>query len=146
MIKRLFAAVSMLIFACLATIVASLFDMAPDQDAFVLMVLPAALAAAVVGWFIQSRVIGTGSNWLRSTLVGALNAFLALPIAGSIIYVLEGLGFVGGNIFDDFGLSVLAVTLAGFLFLWWVIMPIGAIAGLSTHLIWSWIERGDGDI
>jgi hypothetical protein len=140
--KRAFAAIWMAVFTGLAATPVILQKLENGW-----LVLPAAVGGAVVGWFIQSRVIGYKSNFTAAILVGIFSAFLAVPVAiFSVISVAMALkpSIVEGPL-RLLGavpvLSLITVYVA-----WWTILPLGAAIGLSSHLVWSRIERKRGVI
>lgn len=129
--KRSFCALWMAAAAC---IVAPVFLL----DA-ALILLPLG-SGAVVGWLLQPFAIGRHSNRAIAAATGSVCAVLALPVGllgfGLVIDPLEVFGDPGGSLGTIFSLSWSALR-----YLWWWILPMGALAGMTLQCGWLAAEE-----
>lgn len=143
MSKRTFAAIWMLVFACLVWAQESEKLQAPLNDWRAVLAFSSGGAAA--GWFLLSRAIGHKSNYFLTVSAGIVGAILAVPVA-AMGFVVVLLAEIPAMLDDpEWVLAfILVTTLVGMTVFWWAILSLGAAAGLSSHFVWLRIEKKFG--
>ncbi|WP_282608929.1 hypothetical protein [Pelagibius sp. Alg239-R121] len=122
-------------FACIADLPILLSD-----GPTIALLLPPVFAGGSFGWVLQADAVGRKSNSLIAAACGAFCALLSLPIVmlGSILIAISNP--IPHGIFDLIAMLVM-ICLAAIALMWWWIFPIGAVAGLTLHLIWKQVEK-----
>jgi hypothetical protein len=108
-----------------------------------LLILSPAAAGAVTGVLVQAPAIGQHSNLLRGTIAGIACAVLSLPlmILGFVLLAdLFTLGRVPDNFTGPF-LGTLFISIFVMKNMWWSILAMGAVGGLTLQLAWGRVNR-----
>lgn len=139
--KRVFCALWMAAFAALAGF-PTWNPAAPAPALFFLIISPAA-AGAITGALVQAPAVGRHSNVVGSAVAGMICAVISLPLMILGFMLLSDLVTVGkvpdnfmGPFLGTFFISVLVMKK-----MWWSILPLGAVGGLTLQLAWERVDR-----
>lgn len=119
-----------------------LVDYRTDLVLFVLLVplVLIAAAGALMGALLQPLAIGPRSNLFRAALMGTVCAVLSMPV----LILFFGLFFETNTILIepiDSLKNWAALTIMGLLTFWWLVIPLGALSGLTLQIAWMRCAR-----
>lgn len=91
-----------------------------------------------MGALVQVKAIGERSDYLGASIVGILCAALALPLMIFGVLVIAALPdlLTEPSLFGAIALATIFGSAYAIKGLWWLILPMGAVAGLTLQFAW----------